>query len=155
MLAYRYHWAFILGPKEEKEGRQGIRYHVTNQADGKLVFEERNVSLKATNMLLVRVMIGKVVDSEGFRSVMHGIQVKNTNPTWNCVVWIKDALAKLGGAKSMGTSQLNWQTVRDTAMRYVEEKKAQHRFDGKAPKGQFNTSNAATFDLLIGREVVA
>lgn len=69
--------------------------------------------------------------------------------------WIKDALAKLAGGKTIGSSQLNWQTVRYTAMRYVEEKKTQHRFDGKAPEGQFNTSNAATFDLLMGKEMIA
>lgn len=131
-----------------------MRYHVTNQTDGKWVFEERSISLKATNMLLVRVMIGKVVDTEGLRSVMHSIQVKNNDPAWNCVIWIEDALAKLAGGKTIGTSQLNWQTVRDSAMKYVEEKKTQHRFDGKAPEGQFNTSNAATFDLLTGKEVI-
>jgi len=40
-------------------------------------------------------------------------------------------------------------------MRYVEEKKTQHHFNGNAPEGQFNTSNAATFDLLMGKEVTA
>ena len=105
-------------------------------------------------MLLVRVMIGKVVDPEGLRSVMHSIEVKNNDPAWNCVIWIEDALAKLAGGKTIGTSQLNWRTVRDSAMKYVEEKKTQHGFDGKAPKGQFNTSNAATFDLLTGKEMI-
>jgi len=143
--ADRYHWAFIFGPKEEKDGTQGVRYHAINQ--------ERSTSLEATNMLLVRVMIGKVVDSEGLKGVMRNIQIKNNDPAWNCVIWIKEALAKLAGGKTMGTSQLDWQTVRDTVMTYVEDKKAQHRFDGKVPKGQFDTRRAATFDLLTGKEM--
>lgn len=54
----------------------------------------------------------------------------------------------------MGTSQLDWQIVRDTAMRYIEEKKTQHRFDGKAKKGQFDNHKPATFDLLTGKELI-
>ncbi len=68
----RYHWAFIFGPKEEKDGTQGVRYPAMNQVD-KWVFEERSTSLEATNMLLVRVMIGKVVDTEGLKRVMHSV----------------------------------------------------------------------------------
>ncbi len=54
----------------------------------------------------------------------------------------------------MGTSQLDWKIVRDTAMRYIEGKKTQHRFDGKAPKGQFDTRKPATCDLLTGKELI-
>ncbi|MCJ1437621.1 hypothetical protein MMC27_007008 [Xylographa pallens] len=149
----RYHWALIFGPKDEKAGMQGVRYHAINRTDG-WIFEERSASLEATNMLLVRVIIGKVVDTQGLRRVMHNIQVQNNNPAWNCVAWIKDALVKLAEGNIMGTSQLDWQTVRDTALRYIEEKRAQHRFDGKAQKGQFDIRKPATFDLLTGKEVI-
>lgn len=132
---------------------QGVRYHAMNRTDG-FHFEERSTSLEATNMLLVRVIIGKVVDTEGLKRVMHSVQVKNNDPAWNCVVWIKDVLAKLAEGKVMGTSQLDWKIVRDTAMRYIEEKKNQHRFDGKAPKGHFDTRKPATFDLLTGKELI-
>ncbi|MCJ1335944.1 hypothetical protein MMC09_001218 [Bachmanniomyces sp. S44760] len=104
-------------------------------------------------MLLVCVMIGKVVDPEGLKEEMQSVQVKNNDPMWNCVIWVKDALAKLAGGKIIGTSQLDWQTVRDTVMMYVEEKKTQHRFDERAQEGQFDTRKAATFDLLTRKEV--
>ncbi|MCJ1335945.1 hypothetical protein MMC09_001219 [Bachmanniomyces sp. S44760] len=29
-----YHWALIVGPKEEKEGKQGVRYHAVNRVGG-------------------------------------------------------------------------------------------------------------------------
>ncbi len=51
---------------------QGVRYHAINRTDG-FHFEERGTSLEATNMLLVRVMIGKVVDTEGLKRVMHSV----------------------------------------------------------------------------------
>lgn len=153
MLANRYHWAFVFGPKEEREGTQGVRYHAMNRTDG-FHFEERSTSLEATNMILARVMIGKVVDPEGLKRLMRSIQVKNNDSAWNCVAWIKDGLAKLAEGKVMGTSQLKWQIVRDTVMRYVEEKKTQHRFDGKAQKGQFDTRKPATFDILTGKELI-
>lgn len=35
-------------------------------------------------------------------------------------------------ARAMGTATLGWNAVRDEAMRYVEHKKAGHRFDEKA-----------------------
>lgn len=152
--ADRYHWAFIVGPKEEKAGSQGVRYHAMNRADN-WVFEERSTSLEATNMLLVRVMIGKVLDPDGLKEVMRTTQVKANDPAWNCVIWVKEALAKLAGGKVMGTSQLDWQTVRDAVMEYVEHKKAQHRFDGQAREGQFDSRKAATFDLLTRKEVIS
>ena len=36
----------------------------------------------------------------------------------------------------------------------VEENNDQHRFDGKAWEGQFDTRRAVTFDLLTGKEVI-
>lgn len=50
----------------------------------------------------------------------------------------------------LGTSAAGWSSVRDTAMGYVEKKKAAHRFDGQ---GQYNTRKAATWDMLKEKEV--
>ena len=91
-----------------------MRYHAMNRTDG-WHFEERSTSLEATDMLLVRVMIGKVVDREGLRRIMQSIQVKTNDSAWNCVVWVKDGLVKLAESKVMGISQLDWKIVRDAA----------------------------------------
>lgn len=56
-----------------------MRYHAMNRPDG-WHFEKRNISLEATDMLLVRVMIGKVVDTEGLKRVMDSIPIKNNDP---------------------------------------------------------------------------
>lgn len=69
--------------------------------------------------------------------------------------WVREALSALAGdGKAFGTSRIDWQTVRVTAMRYVRQKAAEHRFDGRARPGQFNPRVVPTFDLLAGREVI-
>ena len=156
----RYHWGLIVGPKEESDDSRGTRYHVRDRQVGagqaRWDFEQQNITLAATNMLLVRVLIGKVTNRQRLQSALESIPVRQGDPAWNCVIWVKQALAELqADKKAIGTSQLDWRRVRDTAMKYVQDKKDQHRFDGRAPQGKFDMRNAATFDLLAGREVIA
>jgi len=116
------------------------------------VYEEISCTLEATNMLLVRVLIGKVEQRDRLESLMGSVPVVQDNAAWNCVSWVKEALRKLqADGRAIGTSQLDWKAVRDAAINYVERKKEQHRFDGN---GNFNLKKAATFDLLAGVEVV-
>lgn len=62
--AGRYHWALPVGLKTEFEGGQGMRYHAKERmkegGGSEWVFEERIMPLAPTNMLLVRVMIGRI-----------------------------------------------------------------------------------------------
>jgi hypothetical protein len=107
-------------------------------------------------MLLVRVLIGKVTNMQRLESILQDIPVRQGDPAWNCVIWVKQALEKLqADGKAVGTSRLDWPRVRDAAMKYVQDNKDQHRFDGRAPQGKFDMKKAATFDLLEGREVIA
>lgn len=59
-----YHWALIIGPKIETQGKMGVQHHVKERpkmgGDSKWLFEKRNCLLTATSMLLVRGMNGKV-----------------------------------------------------------------------------------------------
>ncbi|KAK4156992.1 hypothetical protein C8A00DRAFT_40578 [Chaetomidium leptoderma] len=105
-------------------------------------YEERESTMMPTSMLLVRVMIGKVKDRNRLES-MGG----------NCVAWVKEAIeTALRDEKVLGTPKtLHWDSIRDTAMWYVELKKAAHRFDGQ---GGFDLTKAATWDMLDGLERV-
>jgi hypothetical protein len=116
------------------------------------IYEEKTVPLLATNMLLVRVMIGKVVDMERLERALRSVPIVQNNPEWNCVIWVRNALEALHvDGKALGTCEIHWTTVRDTAMKYCQDKKDQHRFDGK---GDFNMRKAPTYDLLERREVI-
>ena len=155
-LPTRYHWALLVGPKTEVDNGQGMRYHAKEKATGPgqstWFFEARPIPLEATNMLLVRVLIGKIERKDLLRSVLEGVPIKQGVPGWNCVIWVQEALEALdANSKVLGTSVVDWQTVRDTTMEYVERKKAEHRFDGL---GNFDTKKAPTYDMLENKETI-
>lgn len=155
----RYHWAIIVGPKSEGRDSQGIMFHAREKmavVDGKPLsfweFEERSTSMAPTSAILVRIVVGKVANIERVNSVFRAVRVKSTEPSWNCVSWVQEALQGLEeDRKAIGTSKIDWSSVRDAAMRYMEQKTSQHRFDGQ---GTFDMSKVATWDLLVGEEAV-
>ncbi|KZF20584.1 hypothetical protein L228DRAFT_249337 [Xylona heveae TC161] len=151
-----YHWAIITGPKTEVEDGRGMRYHAKERPSGpgkmEWFFEEREVPLAATNMLLVRVMIGKVEKRDRLINILRSVPIRQNVQGWNCVWWVKEALELLrADGKALGTSILEWKSVRDCAMAYCQAKKDKHRFDGKV---KYDMTKAATFDLIEGKETI-
>ncbi|KAI1374867.1 hypothetical protein F4677DRAFT_461312 [Hypoxylon crocopeplum] len=152
----KYHWSLLVGPKVEIEGSEGKRYHarermafVQGQAHSTWEFEERDTAMEATSMILVRILIGKIKDQRRLASILESVPIRGNQPGWNCVEWVKEALEALGkDGKPLGTSITDWQTIRDTAMRYVQHKEAEHRFDGLAQPGHFDMARVPTFDLI-------
>lgn len=72
------------------------------------------------------------------------------------MAWVKEALETLAkDGKALGSAVTDWEIVRDTSLRYVREKKAAHRFDGKAEDGQYDRMIVPTYDLLEKRETMA
>lgn len=155
----RYHWALIVGPNIEDSDARGKRYHVRDallanrQVQWTMV--EQEIPLVATQMLLARVVVGKVTDKEHLRYILRSVPVIQENDAWTCVTWVEHALEALrADGRALGTSILDWDTVGDAAIGYVQQKKDQGRYDGSRP-GVFDMGKAATFDLLLGREIVA
>lgn len=156
-----YHWAFIVGPKTESHGSRGHRFHAKETlsfvgspptAQSIWQYEELDIPLVPTSMLLVRVVVAKVKDLGLLRSIFERVPLRPETDGWNCVGWEEEAFdAAIQDSKALGTSAPDWQTVRDTAMWYVEHKKAAHRFDGTVP---YDPSKVATWDMLQGVEVV-
>jgi hypothetical protein len=104
----RYHWALLVGPKTESEGDRGTRYHAKERlvAEGQMtwIFEEVFVSLQTNNILLVRIMIGKIGKAEHLVDTLRKIPIKQSEPNWNCVFWAKEALeAFQADSKILGT----------------------------------------------------
>ena len=100
-------------------------------------------------------MIAKVTDVALVATILRNVPVPQDDPEWNCVFWIRDALKSLDGSKkALGTRQMDWKKVRDTALNFCEEKKASHRFDGKGKIGSFDPAQAPTYDLLEERETI-
>ena len=81
------------------------------------VFEEQTGAVEASGMLLVRITIAKVVRREQLMGILRDVLVKQGEPGWNCVGWVREALDELRShAEVLGTSRIGWQDVRDTAM---------------------------------------
>jgi hypothetical protein len=105
-------------------------------------------------MILVRIVVGKIEDMRRLTAIMESVPIRGDQPGWNCVEWLIEALELLGNdKKALGTSETDWQTVRDATMEYVEMKAAQHWSDGKAKPGQFDLRKVATYDLLEKTEI--
>jgi hypothetical protein len=119
-------------------------------------YEERAIDLQSTLMVLARVVIGKVKNTDRLKSILRNIPVRPEVPGWNCVDWVKEALQVVtsDGKTLDSTSIPTWDSIRDTAMKYVNSKKTAHRFDGQAPDGQYNSRKVATWDMMEGKELI-
>ncbi|KAL5374222.1 hypothetical protein PMIN06_012458 [Paraphaeosphaeria minitans] len=159
----KYHWAFIIGPKNEANNATGRRCHVKESmqivagaAKNIWAYEDRAISLQPTSAILVRIMIGKVVDGERLRAAFASTPIRAGHAgyeNWNCVSWVQEGLSWAAhDGKALGSCHTDWSYVRDTAMWYVAKKASEHRFDGQA---QFDLGKVPTWDALEARELVA
>lgn len=156
-MSASYHWALMIGPKKETEGSQGYRYHAKERirAGGisEFYFEERKCSLLPTSMLLVRIMVGKIVDEQRLVAILRDTPIRRDRSEWNCVSWVQEALEAIrADGRILGTNSAEWQTVRDETMAYCQRKKDQHRFDGQ---GIYDGKKVPTYDLTRQREIIS
>ncbi|KAJ4007793.1 hypothetical protein NW766_009598 [Fusarium irregulare] len=155
----RYHWALLVGPKAEDDETRGKRFHAKERiysgTQSVWEFSEQETGTSSTLMILVRIQVAKVVNMGNLVTILRSVPVKSAEPGWNCIEWVREALSAVqSGGKAVGSSVLEWATVRQTAMWYVEHKSMQHRFDGQAAPGQFDTRRVPTYDILQGKELV-
>lgn len=141
-----------LPEKETSNEAPGMRYRVNNTPTQDWKYEEVELgSVRSTNTLLARVLIAKIEDHPRLVDLLRKFPVVQNDSSWRCRSWIAsalDALAKDG--KAVGTSELEWRKVEDTARQYVAQKTAAGRYrraeDLLKPK--------PTWDMLENREVV-
>lgn len=142
----------MVGPKIEGERKKGLRYHAkeTLGPNGfQWEFVKQEVSLQPTDMILVRVIVGKIEDGKRLDSILSQIPVRGGTPQWNCVSWVKEALATVeGDGKTLGTCVTEWDKVRDTAMEFCQRKKDEGCF-----KEKYNPQRVPTYDLMGNKEV--
>ncbi|KAL4948775.1 hypothetical protein BDW69DRAFT_198613 [Aspergillus filifer] len=140
----KYHWALIIGPKIETEGGTGVRYHAKEilsvRGGSEWFLEERDCPLAPTNMLLVPITVGKVVDGARLVGILRNIIIRQNQPGWNCA-----------DGKGLGTSVIEWDKVRNQEIGYCQHKTGQHRFDGR---GNFDMTKVPTYDLMQLKEMI-
>ncbi|KFH41887.1 hypothetical protein ACRE_074050 [Hapsidospora chrysogenum ATCC 11550] len=145
-----YYWALLVGPKKEKETTMGKRYHAKLNTF-QWVYDEVDTRMAATHVILIRVLAAKVKNMDRLESIMRSIPVRAEVPGWTCRAWVEEAYRKLqGDGKAIGSCP-HWETLSETgAVKKTEE----HRYDGKAPEGQFDTSKVATWSMADGQELI-
>ncbi|KAK8877672.1 hypothetical protein PGQ11_002618 [Apiospora arundinis] len=149
----RYHWGFLIGPKEEKEKVvPGERYHVKNDPRGRWVFEAlRLENVRSTATLLVRVVIAKIADERRLIQLLRQVPVVQDDPEWRCRTWVAQALRAIErDGHCVSSAVLDWPIIEAKAREYAAAKAAAGRYglgkDMLAPK--------PTYDILERRETV-
>ncbi|KHN98686.1 uncharacterized protein MAM_03148 [Metarhizium album ARSEF 1941] len=153
-----YHWALLSGPNNHlKSDLQLTMYHVKD----KLVIKgepkaassvwEYSVESDRSSLLLAHIVVGKIRDIHRLEDILRSVPVRSSKEGWNSISWVQEAFRLVSVAPGvLGSHIEDWEEIRRTAMSYVDEKKAKHRFDGL---GRFDLSKPATWDMLQGKEV--
>ncbi|KAL8728434.1 MAG: hypothetical protein Q9166_005396 [cf. Caloplaca sp. 2 TL-2023] len=148
-----YHWALMVGQKGDDGGSKGWRFHAKNPKGATdWIYEELELAKMQTGMLLARIVIAKITDFDRLKAAMRSVEIVQGDPSWTCIKWVENALTAIqADGKAVGTSVLDWVTVRNAGKKYVEEKKKVHRYKDSQ---RWDINKSATFDLLEGKEIV-
>ncbi|KAL9567436.1 hypothetical protein ACKAV7_008386 [Fusarium commune] len=111
----RYHWGFLIGPKNEKGAEvSGMRYHVKNHPIRSWIYEEIPLSnVRSTNNLLARIVIAKIEDEDRLVEIIRNTPVVQNDPNWRCRTWVAQALSRIAqdgmatGTAEQGCAPLN------------------------------------------------
>jgi Family of unknown function (DUF6914) len=86
LILSRYHWAVLVGPKET-DATRGTRYHANERLIGagrsEWFFEEREASMKATSVMLVRILVGKVESTSRLEAILRRVPIRQGETGWN------------------------------------------------------------------------
>lgn len=107
-------------------------------------------SVNVKSMLFVRVLVGKVEQGDRLKEILRSIPIRQGQPGWNCVGWIKEALEKIkADGRVVGTSVLDWETVDKEAMAYCQRINI-----GLTGRGILTPEKAPTYDSIQRKEVM-
>ncbi|KAJ4258851.1 hypothetical protein NW762_007938 [Fusarium torreyae] len=151
----------MVGPEKESKGNRGKRFHVKRvlsllgdppTAEFYWDFEEIDISMEPTSMILARVLIGRVKDLTRFRLVLWRTPLQQEVKAWNWVDWIEEAFhGAIQDSEALETYITDWAVIKETAMRYVELKRLARRFDGTRA---YDFTKVPTWDMLRGAETI-
>lgn len=150
-VPHRYHWAFLVGPKLEKQQEvPGMKYHVKNHPTAGWTFEETPVDdVGVATNLLARLTIAKIKDEKRLVEILRGTTVVQDDPEWRCRTWVSEVLTRLAeDGTVVGTGWLEWDDIEALARQYVMKKSAAGRY---AEMKEL----APTWSLVDGKETVA
>ncbi|KAF2222573.1 hypothetical protein BDZ85DRAFT_313592 [Elsinoe ampelina] len=72
---------------------------------------------------LVAVLVAKIEDEARLDAILCGVPVVQNDPNWRCRAWVRDAVNAIAAdGRAVGTSELVWAEVEDTAKAFVGRK---------------------------------
>lgn len=152
-LLATHHWALLAGPGTGGESGRGRRYHVKKRAtdEGTFVwfYEGIDIPLQATNMLDIHIAIAKIHDPVRLEAVLKVVPVNQADEKWDCITWLKNALAALDSSGCLETKCPHWDLIERTALQYMKSKLAVRRPDGRVS----NDAKVTTYDLMEEKEI--
>ncbi|TID26769.1 hypothetical protein E2P81_ATG01232 [Venturia nashicola] len=123
----KYHWAFLLVPKDQTPTSQALRINARNYHNSldttAWYYEEIKVPIGDTPKLLCQKYIGDIINLEAALETLRDIPLRQGDPEWNCVLWVQDALEVLRGEYG-GTkfeAELEWLALREEVMEAARE----------------------------------
>jgi len=148
------HWALVVGPKQEsrpdaKESRRFEVWHIF-APDNTATWQYMATDVpNLTARLLTRVMIAKVEDMNRLEGVLSKVSTKPADENWNCIYWVRDALAALQtDGKCLGTAVTDWEKVYAASTSYNDRKVQEGRF-----KEENYILQVPTWSLIDGVEI--
>jgi hypothetical protein len=70
-------------------------------------FEEAPTTILPARMIMVRILIAKIESRDRLAQVLRKVPIRQGQQGWNCVLWIKEALAELQMSTNIiGTSMV-------------------------------------------------
>ncbi|KAI1101374.1 hypothetical protein F4804DRAFT_335355 [Jackrogersella minutella] len=149
----KYHLAFLMSPKVEDNPRAlAVRFHVKNpMGTGWRYVEDVITDPRSSTRLLVRILIAKITDEGGLIEVFRNTPICRDDPKFDCQSWAVDALSRLSNNGTIvGTSELDWDKIREKAFSYAAGKNSGGRFS----RGQDMTKPKPTWDMLQDKEII-
>ena len=143
-----YHWALQLGPDTDRQNDSSLLLHVRKSQAWS--YEARAGTIRAAVQMLIRLRIGRITDADQVRQIARAVPVRNDDPKWNCVSWIREALARLDAADGIVVDkQLNFEVILKAALEYMMQKESVNRFKQSTAHGKL-----PTWDVVHSVELV-
>lgn len=158
-----YHWALLVGSKSDNNPYDAMQYHVKNTIQPDVsgqpwVFEVSKLGDSDTRYrLLTRMLIAKIGDPSSVDAALRAVPIVQGDPDFNCISWVKSAIAKLDGDGVLAKSKVvDWDTINQRCREYVAMKKEAGRWKASVdPSSSSKFVKIPTWDMLEEREVVS
>jgi len=129
---------------------------MTKKFDYGWFFQDLEVSMLTTQLILVRVKIAEVVDSLRLRELFKTVPIPEgeSDPDFNCVVWTREALQRAWADSSLvDTGGLTWETLKTRSLEYADRKVAEGFSSKEVREASIGVLPPPTLDLVTNEEI--